>query len=137
MFHLHPTVDQEQWVSELSQYDAGWLHAFRSENGGDLSRATWDDLNLPARIATLAVAGLPMIQTDNAGSVVATQSLARDRALGPLYRSIDDLASQLADSAQMHAWRESVWQHRDTFTFDHHADRLTTFFRDVIASSHK
>jgi glycosyltransferase involved in cell wall biosynthesis len=137
LFHLHPTVDQEQWVSELSQYDAGWLHAFRSENGGDLSRATWDDLNLPARIATLAVAGLPMIQTDNAGSVVATQSLARDRALGPLYRSIDDLAAQLADSAQLHAWRESVWQQRDTFTFDHHADRLTAFFRDVIARSHK
>ncbi|MEA2523462.1 MAG: hypothetical protein QOF73_689, partial [Thermomicrobiales bacterium] len=29
--------------------------------------------------------------------------------------------------------RESVWQQRDLFTFDHHADRLIAFFRRVIA----
>jgi hypothetical protein len=134
-FHVHPTIDQEQWVSELSRYDAGWLHAFRSENGGDLTRATWDDLNYPARIATLAVAGLPMIQADNAGSIVATQTLARDRALGPRYRSIDDLAAQLTDTARMHEWRASVWRQREEFMFDRHADRLISFFRAVIAES--
>ncbi|HEY0878212.1 MAG TPA: hypothetical protein VGE10_07140 [Zeimonas sp.] len=32
-----------------SQYDAGWLHAFRSANEGELRRANWDDLNYPAQ----------------------------------------------------------------------------------------
>jgi len=36
--HLHSQVDQDRWVSEFSQYDAGWLHFFRSENGGNSPR---------------------------------------------------------------------------------------------------
>jgi hypothetical protein len=56
-FHLHAQVDQDRWVSELSRYDAGWLHFFESRNGGDIRNADWDDLNYPARIATLAAAG--------------------------------------------------------------------------------
>lgn len=27
-----------------------------------------------------------------------------------------------------------VWRHRATFTFDHHTDRLITFFREVMAA---
>ncbi|MDP9365866.1 MAG: glycosyltransferase family 2 protein, partial [Chloroflexota bacterium] len=88
--HLHPQCDQNAWVSEFSKYDAGWLHTFASENDGDLRRATWDDLNYPARLATLAAAGLPPIQRDNAGAVVATQSLARDLDIGVCYRDVDD-----------------------------------------------
>ena len=130
--HLHPNADQADWVAEFSQYDAGWLHAFRSENRGDLRRANWDDLNLPARIATLAVAGLPMIQADNPGSIVAAQTLARDRELGLSFSSIDDLAAQLRNGARMSALRESVWRQREDFTFDAHADRLIAFFRRVI-----
>jgi hypothetical protein len=30
---LHNQVDQEQWVQEFSQYDAGWLHFSESKNG--------------------------------------------------------------------------------------------------------
>jgi len=29
--HIHPNVDQENWIAEFSQYDAGWLHFFQSE----------------------------------------------------------------------------------------------------------
>ena len=50
----------EHWVKEFSQYDAGWLHCFDSRNSGNLLFATWDDLNIPARISVLAAAGLPM-----------------------------------------------------------------------------
>ena len=82
--HLHANVDQGGWVSEFSQYDAGWLHGFTSHNRGDIRRADWDDLNYPARIATLAAAGLPMIQKNNAGARVAIQALARGRDLGLL-----------------------------------------------------
>ncbi len=130
--HLHHHVDQEQWVSEFSRYDAGWLHAFRSSNHGDIRRADWDDLNLPARMATLAAAGLPMIQSENTGSIVATQTLARQRELGPFFTSIDDLAAQLQDQRRLETFRESVWSQRHTFMFDSHADGLIAFFRQVI-----
>ena len=32
--HLHANVSQDRWLAEFSQYDAGWLHFFRSENHG-------------------------------------------------------------------------------------------------------
>lgn len=132
--HLHAHVDPGQWVAELSRYDAGWLHFFRSENGGDLRRANWDDLNYPARLATLAAAGLPSLQRDNPGSVVATQSLVRDLGTGLFFTTMEELAAQLADGPRMAAVRAAVRRHRARFTFDHHAPELVRFFRRVIAS---
>ncbi len=131
--HLHPNVDQEHWVEEFSRYDAGWLHFFRSENGGDLSRAGWDDLNYPARIATLAAAGVPMLQYDNGAAVVATQTLVRESGLGLFGRDVPDLARSLRARAHVAALRENVWTRRQEFTFDYHADRLVDFFRLVLA----
>ena len=122
--HLHANVDQGRWVSEFSQYDAGWLHGFTSHNRGDIRRADWDDLNYPARIATLAAAGLPMIQKNNAGARVAIQALAQERDLSVFYSSIPDLASQLRETDRMDRIRNSVWRQRDQFTFDAHADEL-------------
>jgi hypothetical protein len=133
--HLHPQVGPDRWVEEFSQYDAGWLHDVRSRNGGDIRAAIWDDLNLPARMATLAVAGVPMIQRDNPGHVVASQSLARDLDLGVFFADAADLAAQLRDRQRMAALRESVWAHRAQFTFDAHADDLVDFFRKVRADS--
>jgi hypothetical protein len=130
--HLHPQVDQAHWISEFSRYDAGWLHNFRATNGGDLHAATWDDLNYPARMGTLAAAGVPMIQRDNTGSVVATQTLARRLDIGLFYRDAADLASQLRDSARMAELRENMWRQREEFTFDAHVDGLVQFLREVI-----
>lgn len=130
--HLHPQVDQEHWVSEFSQYDAGWLHQFKSENEGDLHRVNWSDLNYPARIPTLAAAGVPSIQYDNSGSLVAMQSLTRALDIGMFYKDAGNLAEQLHDTARMQRLRESTWRQRDTFTFDAHADDLIAFFRRVI-----
>lgn len=133
--HLHPNVDQSRWVAEFSQYDAGWLHAFRSVNHGELRRANWDDLNYPARMATLAAAGLPMIQQANDGSVVATQTLARQLGGGVFFETLDDLAATLRDRERMSAMREQVWAQRRLFTFDHHVPALVDFFREVMRSS--
>jgi glycosyltransferase involved in cell wall biosynthesis len=130
--HLHANVDQERWVCEFSQYDAGWLHVFQSENHGEWGHANWDDLNYPARIATLAAAGTPMIQADNTGSIVAMQRLVERQGLGLTFTSMDDLAAQLNDSERISAIRQQVWDQRSAFTFDAHADRLVDFFRTVI-----
>jgi hypothetical protein len=133
--HLHAQVDQGAWVREFSRYDAGWLHTFASHNGGDLRRADWDDLNYPARLATLVAAGVPLLQRDNAGSVVATQTLVRDRGLGLFFRDIADLAAQLGDRDRLARVRARVWAQRHAFAFDAHADALVEFFRTVMAQA--
>jgi hypothetical protein len=130
--HLHPTVDQLRWVVELSRYDAGWLHVFRSRNGGDIRRADWDDLNLPARMATLAAAGLPMLQRSNEGAIVATQSLARALGTSVFFDEIAEVGERLRDREGMAAARAAVLASRRQFTFDAHADRLVAFFRSTI-----
>jgi hypothetical protein len=133
--HLHPNVDQSRWTEEFSQYDAGWLHLFESGNEGEIRRANWDDLNYPARISTLAAAGLPMLQKSNSGALVATQTLAERLGMGIFFDTADELAAQLRDREQLQAVQERVWRQRHLFTFDHHVPELVDFFRGVIDSA--
>lgn len=133
--HLHPNVEQARWTQEFSRYDAGWLHSFKSVNGGEIRRANWDDLNYPARMSTLAAAGLPMIQQRNDHALVATATLARELGISVFFDSIDDLAASLKDRQAMQALRERVWAQRAQFTFDYHVPQLVKFFRDVIDSA--
>jgi hypothetical protein len=133
--HLHANVAQDRWVEEFSRYDAGWLHCFASRNAGELARADWDDLNYPARIATLAAAGLPMIQRDNAGAIVAAQSLTRRLEIGLFYKDIEELAAQLRETGPMERLRANVWRQREQFCFDAHVPELVGFFREVISAS--
>jgi len=135
--HMHPHIGPDRWVTELSQYDAGWLHFLRSRNQGDPGRAFWDDLNYPARMATLVAAGLPLIQYDNADAVVATQSLARQLDVGVFCKSMAGLGEQLRNAGRMDQIRENVWRERERFTFDYHAGRLVEFLRKAIANHTK
>ena len=132
--HLHSYCKPEDWVQEYSQYDAGWLHLFRSDNYGELLRCKWDDLNYPARMCTLAAAGLPMLQRNNNGHLVAAERLIRKLGIGVLFNNIPDLAEQLKDQHALKQVRNNVWTHREQFTFDHHAQELADFFQQVIAS---
>ena len=120
--HLHPKVEQPDWVRVLSRYDAGWLHRFRATNGGDLRRAVWDDLNAPARIPTYASAGLPMLQQASPGSVVAAERLLGDSAVR--YDDVDDLVARLHDRDGLERAARASWDGRSRFTFDAHVDRL-------------
>ena len=94
-FHVHLHCPQNEWVSEFSRYDAGWLHCVGSNNGGSLFRATLADLNLPARISTLAAACLPMIQRRNDGNISAQQEYVKSRGMGLFYDDIDELVALL------------------------------------------
>jgi glycosyltransferase involved in cell wall biosynthesis len=133
--HLHPTVDPDGWVRELSQYDAAWLHVFDSANAGDLRRANWDDLNVPARLGTYAAAGLPWIVKDNHSARVAVQELARRHDVGVFFNDFADLAQQLRDRQRMTQLAANMRAARHQFAFDTHVPALTDFFRKVIAYS--
>jgi hypothetical protein len=54
----------------------------------------WDDLNYPARMTTLAAAGLPWLLRANLGSTVAVQNLARRLDVGILAESMEETAGQ-------------------------------------------
>jgi hypothetical protein len=128
---LHATVGQERWVEELGRYDAGWLHVVESRNGGELRRATWDDLNLPARMSTLAAAGLPMLQRANGGHIVATQTWATRTGTGIMFTDWRDAADRLRRERREGTVRQAVLAHRQELTFDAHVPRLVSFFRRV------
>ena len=136
-FHLHPHCDSENWVEEFSRYDAGWLHCFKSANYGDIMKATWDDLNLPARMSTLAAAGLPMIQYDNSGHIVSPQEYLKKIKGGIFYKNAKDLRTQLSDSQQMKVLSENILKNRFRFCFDEYVPELMDFFNQVITKSKK
>lgn len=132
--HIHANVDQENWVEEFSQYDAGWLHFFESNNNGEIGRSNWDDLNIPARMSTLACAGLPMLQRDNQNHTVATQTLARRYDISIFFNTIDELAEKLQNKIILQHTADMVMKQRKQFCFDSHADDLIAYFRYIIAS---
>jgi hypothetical protein len=129
--HVHPAVGPEHWVRELSRYDAGWLHRFDTDNGGDLRRATWDDLNSPARLPVLLAAGLPLLQQENPGSLVSVERVLREDATGLFYRSAEDVADALGDELSTRRGAAAAARVRERHTFDFHADRLVELFRSV------
>jgi hypothetical protein len=131
--HLHPTVEPADWVRELGQYDAAWFHVFDSDNGGDLRRARWDDLNLPARLGTYAAAGLPWIIKDTAPARVALQRIAAEHDVGVLFRDFAHLGELLRDRERIAQQTANMRAARRLFAFDTHADALVAFFRRIIA----
>lgn len=129
--HLHGHVPAHRWVAELSVYDAGLMHRVPSHNGGDIGASSWDDLNLPARISTYAAAGLPLLAPHQPGHRVAVQQLIRRTSAGLLYDDPRHLAAQLTDGDRVGTGRRAMAEHRLTFSFDAHVERLERLFREV------
>ena len=128
----HSAVEPGDWVRILSRYDAGWLHPIRAANHGDVRQATWDDLNLPARIPTMLAAGLPLILPRSAPREIhAAQALAESLGVGLLYEDLEDLATRLADPSGLAPLRANAWARREEVTFDFHADRLVALLQAV------
>lgn len=131
-FHVHNHCSQLQWVEEFSKYDAGWLHSYDSFNEKNLLRANWSDLNLPARINTLAAAGIPMILKLNDNHITAMRNYVDKRGMGIFYNTVYELIPQLKDRTAMSRIEQNVRNHRMEFTFDYHVPALIRFFKEVI-----
>lgn len=130
--HVHPHCTADQWGKEFSKYDAGWLHVFDSNNNEELMKVTWNDLNYPARMSTLATAGLPMILKSNLGHTVAVENLAKTLDIGMFFKNFGDLIEGFSDTERRKKIRENAWKHRFLFSFDYHVKDLTEFFYQVI-----
>ncbi len=131
-FHIHPHVPADDWTREFSQYDAGWLHSINSQNNGNLMKASWDDLNIPARISTYAAAGIPLIFPENSKHIMASHDIARKLDVGIFFRDCYELSVQLKDSQRMQQLTNNMRQCRETFSFDYYVPQLIQLFRDVI-----
>lgn len=131
-FHSHPHCSSWDWVKEFSKYDAGWLHCFESSNNGLIRHASWDDLNLPARMNTLAASGLPMIEKDNSGHIVAMQSVIKKLDIGVFYNDMQDLSEKLNNEERMSEIASNILKHREKFCFDYYVPQLLSFFNEVI-----
>jgi glycosyltransferase involved in cell wall biosynthesis len=131
-FHVHQHVSSEKWTEEFSKYDAGWLHCFDSSNGGNLLKTTWDDLNIPARLYTLMAAGIPSIQKENEGHIVAMYDIVRKENTGVFYKNLDELVSKLQNREYLDHLNKNIQRVRQKYTFDYHVPELTDFFYKVI-----
>jgi hypothetical protein len=124
-------VDQRDWVHVLSRYDAGWLHRVPSDNGGDLRRASWDDLNYRRASPLCWQPEYRCCKQHSPGCVVAATHLIERHSFGVLYADIEDLCAQLGDHTAMQRRRAAAWEQRMLFAFDTHADRLVALFREI------
>lgn len=129
--HVERHVAQPDWRRVVSRYDAGWLHAVPSRNRGHIGGATWDDLNVPARLPVYLAAGIPVLQRRSQGAAVAAQRIVQEERVGVLFDDIDELVSTLHDPVALSEARQEVARVRHRHTFDHHVDDLLSRFRSL------
>ena len=94
--------------------------------------ATWDDFNIPARIATYAAAGLPIILPDNTGNAVASNLITDKYDVGLLYKDREELISIIQEEVKTRRHTNNMMKCRMEFSFDYHIPRLIDFFRTAI-----
>jgi hypothetical protein len=80
----------------------------------------------------MGVGGLPPIQRANAGSVVATRTLAGRLEVGFAYEDLDGLRADLEEEVRTGERRAAMWRVRDQLTFDAHVDRLVGRFASLV-----
>ena len=131
-FHLHNHCAAKDWTREFSKYDAAWLHCINSKNGGSLMKATWDDLNIPARISSYAAAGLQVISPSNEGCISAITETLKDYDIGILFDNFDLLIRMLHDRKLLRDKQENMMKNRPKFSFDYYVPEMTGLFRQAI-----
>lgn len=132
--HIHDFCTPENFVKEFSQYDAGFLHFYKSENNNELVCVNWNDLNFPARMSTYGMAGIPMLIYNNDGHRVATQEFLEKYNMALKFKSILSIGDCFKDKDKLRSIRENVWNNRNIFSFDYHVPDLINYFYRVIHS---
>ena len=92
-------------------------------------KATWDDLNIPARISTYAAAGLPVIFPDNSKHIAATQELAERLDVGIFFHDFYELSNKLKEQVRMKQLTDNMHRSREVFSFDYYVPQLIPAFQ--------
>lgn len=141
--HLHPslqTINQSlaetraiknRWVSEFSQYDAGWSY---------VQARRWSLLDnravIPNRLSTYIIAGLPVIAETLPGyyryDVLKENGIQIDFSRD----DYDGLSKKLSDKGMMHHKAGSVLACRKKFLFDYYIDDLIRYFEFIRKTYH-
>ena len=97
-----------------------------------ISRATWDDLNIPAKTNTYAAAGIPLLHPDNGNNIVAIENVIREKGVGILFKNEDDLIAKLKDRKLLQQIECKMKNERFHFCFDYYVPELISMFRKII-----
>lgn len=128
----HNPVKPENWVSELSKYDASWMHILNCKNYGDYSKCEFLDYNIAAKITTSMAAGLPVIQKNNKGHICTQFSLLNGIGVSFNFVTAEGIVKLLKDSEKLHNAQQAALDHRMEFTFDYDFPRLMSFIETSI-----
>lgn len=131
-FHYHPHVSANSWTKEFSKYDAGWLHCYESRNNGNLMEASWDDLNMPARMSTYAAAGLPFIIPSNEGHIVASRDVALEHEVAIHFGNYIELAEKLKHEITVREYSKNMVLNRRKYCFDYYVPKMSELFCEIV-----
>ena len=81
-------------------------------------------------------AGLPVIQFDNCGNLVAVEEIVRRYDIGIQFHNIKDLSEQLHDKEKMDRLKSNVLHNRFHFSFDFYVPQLVEMFNKAIEYHH-
>lgn len=128
--HIHDTINPVDWASELSQYDAAWLH-MPDPREGKATIKDWSYLNLPARLGTYAAGGLPWLVCEPQGGTTAVGELASGLNNSIVAESVEALIDGLLNKSLLRLVTESAGANQWRLTFDGNLERLLSFFERV------
>lgn len=130
--HVHPTVEPRDWVAVLSGFDAAWTHVWAPDELALQSESpSWGELNLPARLATYALAGLPWIVQKHPSRPTAVEALASQGGFGLPFSNVSNLSETLGDRPAIESAKQQMVKHRHQFTFDQYVERFERLIDEV------
>lgn len=138
--HIHPSLQtavnstwdeikalKNRWVSEFSQYDAGWSYVHIKRGEFFEGKAA-----IPNRLSTYVLAGLPIISEQMPGYY--RYDILREQGIHIDLVNYDDLQERLKDKDFLSTKSECVKSCREKFSFDYHIDGLIDYFERIRSS---
>lgn len=116
---------KKAWYKTFARYDAGIMHLARRE----LSIYRERDMNVPGRVNTYIMCGLPPIIWDEDSSI---RDFLAASGCALAFKSEPDLMTKLKDKEYMHGLQNQTLKVRKDFSMQHEIRRVTDFFEGLL-----
>jgi hypothetical protein len=126
--HFPGRVDQRDFATELSQYDAALLTGFVPYQ----PVPRFDHMNYQLRLNPVLAARLPSFVP--AGTASCMEREIADTRAGFIFESIDEVADRLHDDAAMQRASNAAHAAQDRHSFEHWSPGMADFFGQVVRS---